>query len=53
MSERFLFFFSVRLVGISFGLVGFVLGYIQQDFRLTFLCLSAGGGISALVRLAR
>jgi hypothetical protein len=35
---------------VLFGLVGFVVGYIYQDFRLTFLYLSAGGGVSALVR---
>ena len=28
----------------------FVVGYINQQFRLTFLWLSAGGGISAVVR---
>ncbi len=28
----------------------FIIGYIQQEFRLTFLCLSAGGGLSAVVR---
>ena len=27
----------------------FVIGYINQEFRLTFLWLSAGGGISAVV----
>lgn len=39
-----------QLLVVLFGLVGFVFGYIQQDFRVTFLFLSAGGGISALVR---
>ena len=34
-----------------FGLIGFVLGYIQQDFRITFLWLATGGGISAVVRV--
>ena len=30
----------------------FVVGYINQQFRLTFLWLSAGGGISAVVSAA-
>ena len=34
---------------ILFGLVGFVVGYFQQDFRMTFYFLSTGGGISAVV----
>uniref|UniRef100_A0A7S0HRJ4 Signal peptidase complex subunit 1 n=1 Tax=Phaeocystis antarctica TaxID=33657 RepID=A0A7S0HRJ4_9EUKA len=36
---------------ILFGIIGFVVGYINQQFRLTFLWLSAGGGISAVLCL--
>ena len=41
-------FFQILVV--LFGLVGFVVGYIQQDFRLTFYFLATGGGVSAVVR---
>ena len=39
-----------QILVILFGLVGFVVGYIQQDFRLTFYFLATGGGLSAVVR---
>jgi len=38
-----------QILVVLFGIVGFIVGYLQQDFRLTFLFLSAGGGISAVV----
>lgn len=41
---------TFQILVVLFGLIGFVVGYIYQDFRLTFLYLSAGGGVSALVR---
>ena len=45
---------AFQIMVILFGLVGFVFGYLEQDFRLTFQFLAAGGGISAVVReLAR
>ena len=34
-----------------FGLAGFAVGYMKQDFRVTFQFLSAGGGISAVICL--
>ena len=37
---------------ILFALLGFFVGYIQQDFRTTFHFLAVGGGISAVVRAA-
>jgi len=42
---------TFQILVVLFGLVGFVLGYIWQDFRTTFLFLSAGGGISAVICL--
>ena len=42
-------FFQILVV--LFGLVGFVVGYFQQDFRLTFYFLATGGGISAVICL--
>ena len=42
---------AFQIMVILFGLVGFVFGYLEQDFRLTFQFLAAGGGISAVVRL--
>eukprot|EP00325_Prymnesiales_sp_UTEX-LB-985_P006201 CAMPEP_0174707714 /NCGR_PEP_ID=MMETSP1094-20130205/10153_1 /TAXON_ID=156173 /ORGANISM="Chrysochromulina brevifilum, Strain UTEX LB 985" /LENGTH=77 /DNA_ID=CAMNT_0015906139 /DNA_START=193 /DNA_END=426 /DNA_ORIENTATION=+ len=36
---------------IIFGLLGFVVGYIQQDFRMTFYFLATGGGTSAVICL--
>ena len=41
-------FFQILVV--LFGIIGFVLGYLKQDFRLTFFWLASGGGISAVVR---
>ena len=41
-------FFQILVV--LFGLVGFIVGYLKQDFRLTFYFLATGGGISAFVR---
>ena len=38
-----------QILVILFGLVGFVVGYFQQDFRLTFYFLATGGGVSAVV----
>ena len=40
-----------QVVVILFGLVGFIVGYVQQEFRLTFYFLATGGGVSALVCL--
>lgn len=42
-------FFQVLVV--LFGLAGFAVGYMKQDFRVTFQFLSAGGGISAVICL--
>ena len=44
-NERFF-----QILVILFGLVGFVAGWLQQDFRLTFYFLATGGGVSAVVR---
>ena len=44
-------FFQILVV--LFGIVGFGVGYVQQDFRLTFYFLATGGGISAVVRASR
>ena len=41
-------FFQILVV--LFGIIGFVSGYLKQDFRLTFVWLATGGGISAVVR---
>ena len=35
-----------------FGAIGFVVGYIQQNFRTTFLILAFGSCIAAVVRAA-
>jgi len=40
---------TFQLMVAIFGLIGFVLGHMQQEFRLTFLWLATGGGISAVV----
>jgi len=34
-----------------FGLLGFLVGYLQQDFRMTFYFLATGGGTSAVICL--
>ena len=44
---------TFQILVILFGLIGFVLGYLQQDFRLTFYWLASGGSISAVVRSPR
>ena len=47
-NERFF-----QILVILFGIVGFIVGYIMQDFRLTFYFLAAGGTLSAVVRTQR
>ena len=42
---------TFQIMVVVFGLVGFVVGWIEQNFRWTFLCLAAGGGISAVICL--
>ena len=42
---------TFQVLVILFGLVGFIYGYLQQDFRLTFYFLASGGGLCAIVRL--
>ena len=44
---------AFQILVILFGLIGFIVGYLQQDFRLTFYFLATGGGISAVVRAFR
>ena len=39
-----------QIMVVLFGLVGFVVGYLQQDFRLTFYFVATGGGLSGVVR---
>ena len=41
-----------QILVVIFGAIGFVVGYLQQDFRITFYFLATGGGISAVVRAA-
>ena len=41
---------TFQILVVLFGIIGFFVGYLQQDFRLTFQFLAAGGGISAVVR---
>ena len=38
-----------QLLVIIFGLIGFVVGYIHQNFRTTFLILAFGSCIAAVV----
>ena len=42
---------AFQIMVILFGLVGFAVGYIQQEFRLTYYFLATGGGISAVICL--
>merc|ERR1711979_188752 len=42
---------TFQILVVIFGLIGFVAGYIQQEFRITFLFLATGGGISAVICL--
>lgn len=41
---------AFQITVVAFGIVGFIVGYLQQEFRLTFYFLATGGGISAVVR---
>lgn len=40
---------TFQFMVVAFGIVGFIVGYLQQDFRLTFYFLAAGGSLSAVV----
>ena len=40
-----------QVLVVLFGLIGFVVGYLQQDFRITFVWLAAGSGIAAVICL--
>ena len=42
---------TFQIMVVVFGLVGFVVGWLEQNFRWTFLFLAAGGGISAVICL--
>uniref|UniRef100_A0A7S0LJP8 Signal peptidase complex subunit 1 n=1 Tax=Coccolithus braarudii TaxID=221442 RepID=A0A7S0LJP8_9EUKA len=42
---------TFQLLVLLFGSIGFIVGYVQQDFRSTFLCLAAGGALSAVICL--
>uniref|UniRef100_A0A7S3BMF8 Signal peptidase complex subunit 1 n=1 Tax=Haptolina ericina TaxID=156174 RepID=A0A7S3BMF8_9EUKA len=42
---------TFQILVVLFGIIGFIAGYIQQEFRITFLFLSTGGGISAVICL--
>ena len=50
LARRFVVGYILTLT-LTLTLTRFVVGYINQQFRLTFLWLSAGGGISAVVSL--
>ena len=40
----------MQVLVVIFGLIGFGVGYVQQEFRSTFVWLATGGGIAAVVR---
>jgi len=42
---------AFQITVVAFGIVGFIVGYLQQEFRLTFYFLATGGGISAVLCL--
>mmetsp|Transcript_25637 Transcript_25637/g.68512 ORF Transcript_25637/g.68512 Transcript_25637/m.68512 type:complete len:110 (+) Transcript_25637:71-400(+) len=42
---------TFQILVVIFGLIGFVVGYIKQEFRITFLFLATGGGVSAVICL--
>ena len=33
-----------QILVVLFGIIGFFVGYLQQDFRMTFYFLATGGG---------
>ena len=42
---------TFQILVLIFGLIGFVVGYFLQDFRVTFYWLATGGSISAVICL--
>lgn len=42
---------TFQVLVVLFGIIGFFVGWHQQDFHLTFQFLAAGGSISAVICL--